>query len=458
MLQDCPQNNIEKTLKELPESLDETYARILKNITKASRDLVIRLLECLSVAIRPMRVEELAEVLALDFDGPKGTPPELKDCRQLEDRKRDVLSICSSFILLVGNDDFGVIQFSHFSVKEFLTSDRLFTSNEISQFHINDELAHTTLAQACLGTLLRLDDSSGLKKYASRHWVEHAQFGTVSSQITIGMRRLFDSAEPYFAAWLKLHDIDDRWDHFGSDKTTDRGSPLYYASLCGFRDLAAHIIVNHPKQIRAKGGRNHSPLAASLYKRHFDVAELLHKHRAILQVPGHHNRTPLHAASVGGLVDVAEWLLSHKANVDSQDSQGNTPLHVATSNGHVEIVKLLLSHGANVNAQDQDLATPLHWALSTGRVEITHLLLDKIVDAEIEVKNGRTAADAKDKGASGRTPSLPTRTIETIRLLLDGGASENIENKEGMALLETAFRMGKYETARRLVKHGARRR
>ena len=111
VLQGCPQSDIEQTLEKLPESLDETYARILKNITKASRDLVIRLLECLSVAIRPMRVEELAEVLALDFDGPEGVPPELKDCRQLEDRKRDVLSICSSFILLVGNDDFGVIQF-----------------------------------------------------------------------------------------------------------------------------------------------------------------------------------------------------------------------------------------------------------------------------------------------------------------------------------------------------------
>jgi ankyrin repeat protein len=516
VLQRCPQRKVKQTLKELPKDLDETYARMLRSIAQtASSDDVIRLLQCLSVAIRPMRVEELAEVLALDFDGPEGAPPELKDDRPLKDRQRDVLSICSSLILLVGNDDSGVIQFSHFSVLEFLTSDRLSTSDDISQFHIKDEPAHTTLVQACLGTLLRLDDSLGLKGYASRHWVSHAQFKKVSSGIEVGMRRLFDSAEPYFAAWLKLHDIDERWDHFGVHEITDRGSPLYYASLCGFLDLAAHIIDQYPEQVNAKGGRNHSPLAAALYKRYFDVAELLHnKHRATLEVPGHRNRTPLHAASVGGLIDVAEWLLSHEANVDSQDDndwtpinlaaengqleivrrllgynvrieaandKGNTPLHMATISGHVEIVKLLLSHGANVNAQDQVyLATPLHWALSTERIEIAHLLLDKVVDQEIEVKNGRTAlrllasslgdaaivlrrlfdhganchADAKDK--DGRTPLLPTRTIEMIRLLLDGGASANVKNKEEMTLLEMKFRMGEYEIVRRMVERGAR--
>ena len=490
MLQSCHQNDTEQTLEELPETLDETYARILKTITQtASKDRVIRLLQCLSVAIRPLRVQELAEVLALNFDVPEGMPPELKDHRPLEDRQRDVVSMCSSLILLVDNDDFSVIQFSHFSVKEFLTSHRLSTwttsKEDFSLFHIKYEAAQTTLAQACLGTLLCLDGRSELKEYASQHWAEHAQFGTVSSRIEVGMRHLFDSAKPYFAAWLKLHDIDDRWDHFGGDTpTTGHGSPLYYASLCGFRDLAAHIIVNHPEQVHAKGGCNYSPLAAALYKRHFDVAELLHEHRASLEDPGHRNRTPLHAALVGGLIDVAEWLLSHGANVDAQDDnhwtplnlaaenghleivrrllghkvridaandKGNTPLHMATISGHVEIVKLLLSHGANVNAQDQVyLATPLHWALSTGRIEIVHLLLDKVVtqavDAEIEVKNGKT-------------PLLPTRTIEMIRLLLEDGESADVKDKEGMTLpgsLEMAFRKGEYETLRMLVEHGTR--
>ncbi len=54
-------------LKELPETLDETYERILRDINKANWDHAHRLLQCLTVAVRPLRVAELAEVLAIDF-------------------------------------------------------------------------------------------------------------------------------------------------------------------------------------------------------------------------------------------------------------------------------------------------------------------------------------------------------------------------------------------------------
>ena len=356
MLQDCYQDDVEETLKELPESLDETYARMLNNIARtASRDRVIRLLQCLSMAIRPLRVEELAEVLALDFR-PKGVPPELKDRRPLEDRQRDVLSMCSSLITLVDNDGSGVIQFSHYSVKEFLTSDRLSTSDNISQFHIKDEPAHTTLAQACLGTLLRLDGSSELKEYANQHWVEHAQFGTVSSQILIGMQLLFDSAER-FAAWLKLHDIDHDIHHVIDDpwryNFADRGSPLYYASLCGFYDLVAHIISEHPEQVNARGGLYHFPLVAALYSGHDDVAALLRQHDVDMDAP-------LQVASMDGRIDVVRWLLKHRADPDS-DRQ--SPIYLATVNGHPEVVRALMEHSIHINAMDGAAGNVLRLAI-----------------------------------------------------------------------------------------------
>ena len=377
MLRRCPQSDIKQALNELPKSLDETYARILKNIDQTpGRDRVIRLLQCLSVAIRPLRVEELAEVLALDFDVPEGAPPELKDPRPLEDRQRDVMSACSSLILLVGNDHSGVIQFSHFTVKEFLTSDRLLTSGDISRFHIKKEPSHTTLAQACLGTLLRLDDSSGLKGYASQHWVKHAQFGTVSSRIAIEMRPLFDSTKPYFAAWLKLHDIDDRWwdkiyndvdssdlprsshnsadsdnppdfdslglgpDFYNSAQSmsdADHVSPLYYASLCGFCDLAAHVIDEHQEQVNARGGHYHFPLVAALYNGHDDVVELLRQH-------GADANAALQVASADGRCDVVQRLLNHGADPNVQQDDYQSPIDLAVVGRHEEVVRTLLGH------------------------------------------------------------------------------------------------------------------
>jgi hypothetical protein len=60
--------NLRRILEKLPKTLDETYERVLKNINENNRDDARRLLHCLAVAIRPLRVEELAEILAFDFD------------------------------------------------------------------------------------------------------------------------------------------------------------------------------------------------------------------------------------------------------------------------------------------------------------------------------------------------------------------------------------------------------
>jgi hypothetical protein len=81
------------------------------------------------------------------------------------------------------------VQFSRFSVKEYLTSARLATSSQdvlrYHMIHIVLEPAHTILAQACLSILLRLDsfvEQSNVEEriplagYSAEHWVRPAQF------------------------------------------------------------------------------------------------------------------------------------------------------------------------------------------------------------------------------------------------------------------------------------------
>jgi len=206
-------------LEELPETLDETYERILKEIHKANRVYAHRLLQCLTVAVRPLRVAELTEILAIDFGAAThdGTSS-LNSGWRWEDQERAVLSTCSSLITIVDEKGIQVVHFSHFTVKEFLMSPRLATSSvDVSRFHIQLEPAHTILAKACLGVLLRLGggvDKRSLKKtfplarYAAEHWVTHAQFESVSLQIRDGMENLFDPEKPYFSAWRRVKDID----------------------------------------------------------------------------------------------------------------------------------------------------------------------------------------------------------------------------------------------------------
>ena len=113
-LRQCLPSSVRQTLEELPESLDETYERIVADIKKANKGQAYRMLQCLAVAVRPLSVAELAEVLAFDFDAAKGGIPELKSKWRWEDHEQAVLSTCSSLITIVPADDSPVVQFSHF--------------------------------------------------------------------------------------------------------------------------------------------------------------------------------------------------------------------------------------------------------------------------------------------------------------------------------------------------------
>ena len=157
VLRHCFPSGVPHILEELPESLDGTYERILREIRRPNQGHAHRLLQCLVAAFRPLQVKELTEVLAFDFDT-EGIP-KLNLGWRWEDKEEAVMSACSSLVMIVKDRDARVVQFSHFSVKEFLTANRLAEPiRDVSRYHIRLEAAHTILVQACLGVLLRLDD------------------------------------------------------------------------------------------------------------------------------------------------------------------------------------------------------------------------------------------------------------------------------------------------------------
>ena len=139
-LQHCFPPNLRQYLNELPETLDETYERILRGINKAQKEDAHRLLQCLAVAVRPLRVEELAELLAFDFQASSsGGIPKLREDWRWDNQEEAVLSTCSSLIAIISRGESRVVQFSHFSVKEYLTSSRFAQSpnGDVSRFHID---------------------------------------------------------------------------------------------------------------------------------------------------------------------------------------------------------------------------------------------------------------------------------------------------------------------------------
>ena len=126
-----------------------------------------------------------------------------------------VLSTCSTLLSLVKFGDFVIIQFSHFSVKELLTSTRFAdTYNTISRhYHVSMTPAYTLVAQVCLCVLLHLDKSLTrddlsefpLAYYAAEHWVVHARFEGVSEHGEEGIQQPFDAGKPRLAICIWIY-------------------------------------------------------------------------------------------------------------------------------------------------------------------------------------------------------------------------------------------------------------
>jgi len=423
VLRDCFPSSVRRTMEELPDSLDETYERILKEIRKPNEGHARRMLQCLVAAVRPLRVAELAEVLAFDFSAELEGIPKLNPGWRWEDHEGAVLSTCSSLVIIIGakdgnkdkNGDSRIVQFSHFSVKEFLMSSRFTeSSREISHYHIEPEAAHTVLAQACLGILLCLDDrvdrdkmkNFPLAEYAAVHWVKHARFKGVSSHIKGGMECLFDADKPHFLAWLWIHDDDNPGRPMAtmSPEKLD-ANPVYYSALFGFRDLTARLLAENPKGVHVKGGYLVTPLHASAYRGHTDVVSLLVEHFPNLDIKGRDGQTPLHQASLGGHLEIGKQLLDHGADVNAQSSLYWTPLFTAAYAGQLAFARMLLENGAMTNIPDR--MTPLHMASRHGHVEVVRLLLQH--GADLRARDGR-----------GRTPSEVAshyRKPEIVQLL-----------------------------------------
>ena len=430
-LRHCLPPSVGRILEELPETLDETYERVLREINKANREHACRLLQCLTVALRPLRVEELAEVLAIDFNAPAhGGIPQLNPNWRWADQHQAVLSTCSSLIAIVDDGDSQVVQFSHFSVKEYLTSDRLARSSvDVSRYHIVLEPAHTILAQACLGVLLRLDDYINednvgdipLVKYAAQYWVDHAQFEEVASRIRDAMEYFFDADKPHWAAWCRVQMIDKWWWSFSPGKLQG-AFPLYYASLGGFYDMAEHLVGKHPEHINARGGRMATPLVAALCGKHFEVAELLHQNGADVNVRDHREGTILREACRNEVLDIVQWLLNHGADVNARArGEGNwAPLVVAATYGRLKAVQMLLEHDADIHVRNQGGMTALH-------------------------------------AAASRSLNVHRDQADVMQVLLGHGAIIDAEDEMGRTPLQVALRYGNNGNATWLKEHGATR-
>ena len=499
--------------------MDETYKRTLLGIGNVKREYARRLFHCLAVSLRQLRVEELAEVLAVRLDD--GEDSEYNSDWRPDDARQAVLSACSSIITIVNVDGIPVVQFSHFSVKEFLMSSRLANAGEhLSLYHILPHSAHAVFSRACLSILLNIGnpidkgtvEKRPMARYAARYWVDHAKFENVSSEIQDLVNSLFDPDRPYFATWVWIYDVDHPWKESMSTlhPTPPEAKPLYYAALRGFRSSLDILTLTHPMDVNAQGGIFGTALSAAFDKGEVKIAlallrcgadinaldifgesslyrsardgnrvlmKLLLEHQADVNVRTGNGRliTSLHFAAQVEELDICQLLLEHGADLASRNSDGFVPLHVASGRGHLNVVEEFLGRGADPNAQDVRRWAPLHWA-SSGPLEVVQSLvrhgaeLDKttvVQETPLHVASRlgslkiarfliEKGANPMSKDNAGGTPFASRhRHLDLVEVLLEVGVDVNVRNTEEETPLHITSGRGNLEVSRFLIKRGA---
>ena len=408
----CLPGHIRRTLDELPGTLDATYERTLLDIDEQNWEYAHRLFQCITVASRPLRVEELAEFLAFDFD--EGANPRFEADWRPEDPEDAVLSICSSLITVLNEGNATVVQFSHFSVKEFLTSDRI-ARGPVSRYYIPTEPAHLTMTRACLTVLLSLDsivnestiESLPLTFYAARYWVDHAKSGIASLHARDDIQRVFDPTRPYFSAWTSLASYDVNQAYI-PETLLIPSCPLHRAVRDDVDDVAEWLITS----------RSRDPNELDCLK-----------------------TTPLFYASVRGNLKLAQLLIKHGADVNALCIPTFRPLHFASAYGHLEVLRLLIRNGADLNARAAGIWTAVFLVSERGHLEAVRVLLE----------NGA------DPNAPARYPplseALRNNHLEVAQLLLTYGANIGVLDESGRALL--AGMSSDRKTTRQLLECGA---
>ena len=482
----CLPGRIRHALEELPDTLYATYERALKGLNKANWEVAHRLFQLVAVASRPLGVEELAQFLGFDFT--TESIPKFRRDWLLEDPVDAVLSTTSSLLAIVDVGDSQVIQFSHFSVKEFLTSPRLAGASDIvRRYHISMTAAHTLAAQACLGMLLHLEkkvtavdlEQFYLADYAAEHWVDHARFEDVFREVEDGMKLLFNPTKPHFAIWVWVHDLEDRYWHRGKrgkSPSEPRGSPLQYAALCGLDVIVKFLVVKHGQDVNSRGF-DHQSTALHLASRrgHVKVVRALLDNGADGESRDKRKSTPLHLASNYGHAGVVRALLERGVDVTAEDDQEFTPPALAIRGGHTEVTKTFLEFGVGGIAEDVKKWPQFHRALFEGDIEVICTLLERGVDLTEEVDDftplfaalvgGHTEAVRMllehnvDINVDGVNTALhiasTTGSVEIVRILLEHGLDATARGMDGKTSLHMASECGHVEVAGLLLAYGA---
>ncbi|KAK1918627.1 hypothetical protein CFE70_001353 [Pyrenophora teres f. teres 0-1] len=378
---------LRNSLGTLPQTLDQTYDRILTAISKEDCVYAMRILQWLTFSARPLSVTEVAEVVAIDV------------ARDLAFNRDEVLvdplealDICSSLVTITKNEEDGrleptqqIIALAHYSVKEFLVSDRIRQGSAI-QYSMQEATCQSAITRGSLKYLVQLQQPLeretlqvfALARYSAEFWSSHLRkTGDEGEQASQLAASLMAKEQPAYLTWIRLHDPDRPWEEPNLKKSADSiHVPLYYAALLGLSTVTK-LLLDQGAKVNAQGGEYGNALQAASEGGHEQVVKTLLNKGAEVNAQGGRYGNALQAASFRGHEAVVKLLLNRDADVNAQGGDYGNALHAAAYGGHEQLLELLISKYSISRLQDYYGRTLLWWAAAGGNIATVETLMNQ---------------------------------------------------------------------------------
>jgi ankyrin repeat protein len=218
----------------------------------------------------------------------------------------------------------------------------------------------------------------------------------------------------------------------------------------------------------SRDGKGQTVLFHAVKGKQHETMKWLLENGANLEAVDKEGLTALHHAAVDYDVKSAEILLEKGANVDALSVKNLTPLLCIPNSNGISVLKLLHAGGANINAMDKYLNGITHKASSQGDagMPLLQVLRDLGADLHRSGSGANTpahlAAEAgsvrmlqllsnagcdllRPQNIDGYTPLMSAAhggEANTMRFLLDKGASYDVVDANGTSLIELTIQWG----------------
>lgn len=435
--------NLLSQLEKHPTNLNDMYSSILSSVNEKKADeksYILRCLDWVVFARRPLRVEELAAAVAFEtesgfpHDSPTSVhPPSFLDLRY-KFRPRSI-RFCFSQVPLIEVKG-STVHLIHRSVKDFMSSTTQTATGSVLLPQVSrrtDLDVNNRIALICLAYLRELSRSEWssdevpkhhsmldtevafpLYTYAATYWSSHekasAQHQEYPDEIVHNLcspRSLL--LQKWFRPW---------WENQSTEPWELRRFPTYptegiVLSFLGKTNEVASLLRHNSMKADecTSRGEEWTPLMAASWSGHESVVQLLLRQQIDFAAhPVHSSRALTHAIERGHTLiaqDITMAFARPTAKVSvslSILSQGaSSPLATATRLGQWQVVSLLLAYGASVNSfwqlTDDDskhahrtmgskpckwrgMITPLALAVSQNDTEMIEVLSSSSVSFE----------------------------------------------------------------------------